>query len=187
MLCPAISRNTSALGKATLLPTWGSRRWEGTNVSPLPFLRRTPSTRMLIRYLRYCSRKSSGIGLSSRTARMLNSSPEPNDSLPSEEKDAMRPNTASSGVSSWTMRNCPCIGMFWNSFRYGKTRSAWNSMPPCWKPRKIPTTCSLGKSWISAMLFSLIRTDAAQDRRPAAETHPMCPRRRRDSNAHPRR
>src|SRR5690606_32817224 len=31
-------------------------------------------------------------------------------------------------------------------------------MPPCWKPRKIPTTCARGKSWISAILSSLFRT-----------------------------
>src|SRR5690554_1685522 len=136
---------------------------------------------MLTRYLRYCSRRSSGIGRSSRTARILNSSPEPNDSLPSEEKEAMRPSTASSGVSNCTRRNCPCIGMFWNSFRYGNTRSAWNSMPPCWKPRKMPTTCSLGKSWICAMLFppssvpalrrvGVLKLECVQGLRVATET-----------------
>src|SRR5690606_59978 len=123
----------------------------GTKSNLSPETRTTPKTRMLTLYLRYCSLRSSGISRSSRTALRLNSSPVPYASLPSDENDAILPSTASFGVSSCTSTNWPCIGMLWNRLWYGSTRSAWNSRPPCWKPRKIPTTCSRGNSWMATL------------------------------------
>lgn len=66
----ATSLSTSSEQSATFAPTCGSRRWLGTKISLSPATRSTPSTRMSTRYLRYWSRSSSGIGRSSRTARM---------------------------------------------------------------------------------------------------------------------
>ena len=66
----ATSASTSSEHSATFAPTCGSRRWLGTKISLSPSTRSTPSTRMSTRYLRYWSRSSSGIGRSSRTARM---------------------------------------------------------------------------------------------------------------------
>src|SRR5947209_3046321 len=77
---------------------------------------------------------------------MLNSSPEGDDSLPSDDSEVVRPSTASLGDSSWTRRNWPCMGWLWKLLRYGSTRSAWNSRPPSLKPRKTPTISSSGKS-----------------------------------------
>lgn len=46
---------------------------------------------------------------------------------PPDDSDVTRPSTASSGVLS---RNRPCIGVLWDSVRYGSARSAWNSCRP---------------------------------------------------------
>ena len=66
----ATSRRTSGEHRATFAPTCGSLRWLGTKISLSPASRSTPSTRMSTRYFRYWSRSSSGMGRSSRIARM---------------------------------------------------------------------------------------------------------------------
>ena len=125
-------------------------------MTPSAVVVNTPSTRMLTRYLRYRLRMSSGTVRFSWRARMLYSSPEPADSLPSEDSAAIRPRIASSGVSSSTSTNWPCMGLFWNIGRYGSVRSAWNSIPPSRNPRKTPTFWPSGKS--SRLLIAQYRS-----------------------------
>ncbi len=134
---PAPQRYLRGAGVCERLRTSASR--------PAPFLS-TPKTLIFTRYFRYCSRRSSGTARPSRTARILNSSPGANRQLTLRREGGYPAEHRFVRCLEWTIRNCPCMGMLWKSFRYGNTKVTWNSIPPSRKPRKIPTTCSLGKS-----------------------------------------